>query len=652
MEYQTSFDCIATGSFHQGNKDLFPTTANTQCVANATCALAVNLAGIPFNASNIDDILMTGDRLYQTVQACRERRRLTPQIYLDPEELVSVTHGEERRITLGEKRVQIDRVEWVNQGVWPSTSSAIPESISSLTAVLESEMTDEGNGFLFTGLSSTVSFWRRGTQFFLFDSHAVNSERMCDYDVPHNNRARLFLCSSFEDLAGLLLNRVSNWSSEYSIHRVFLSMESSSVLEEPNQQLHIPPPEEPMVVSRSVDMELDVEGFRSSRKGGRPQKKKRSRKAVLNRSVQPDIVQEAPSTPKNTLTPARLTQLGTPRTPVFEELDKEGVVYSPRQDPKLYTLAPVVCVKRWKSKPKKIKRGRPKTLETTQEEQMKAAKKRYADSHSDVINEIKSRYVKNNPEVGRKAAKVYTEKHPDVNQEAVRRYTQEHPEVHRDAVQRYSLEHPEVNREAVHNYSQQNPDVSGESTRRYDSENPEDHLARNRRFRANNPTDAQMRHVPVILRRLIRENGPMAYWDASLFGTVPLYKLEKSNLSEEGVYFCVHCRARLFEEERERKKWCCGQGAYNVLELEPLEAPFYQNRTFLQRARAYNDMFAFCAMTLSGEERHPRTGLAFFKIDGRMYHKVHNLDAPGRRLWDGTRARLVNQSRLYLDDGE
>ncbi|KAL1454528.1 hypothetical protein WDU94_010764 [Cyamophila willieti] len=84
--------------------DLFPTTANTQYVANATCALAVNLAGIPFDTSNIDDILMTGDRLYQTVQACRERRRLTTQIYLDPEELVSVTHDVERRIYHGREK--------------------------------------------------------------------------------------------------------------------------------------------------------------------------------------------------------------------------------------------------------------------------------------------------------------------------------------------------------------------------------------------------------------------------------------------------------------------------------------------------------------------------------------------------------------------
>uniref|UniRef100_A0A8D8TLU8 ATP-dependent DNA helicase n=2 Tax=Cacopsylla melanoneura TaxID=428564 RepID=A0A8D8TLU8_9HEMI len=144
----------------------------------------------------------------------------------------------------------------------------------------------------------------------------------------------------------------------------------------------------------------------------------------------------------------------------------------------------------------------------------------------------------------------------------------------------------------------------------------------------------------------------MAYWDTSLICTVQAYKLEKINLLEEGVHVCTHCGARLFEEERERKKWCCGQGAYNVLQLAPLEAPFYQNPTFLQRARAFNDMFAFCALTLSGEERHPRNGLAFFKIDGRMYHQVHNLEAPGRNVWTGSRARLVNQSRLYLDDGE
>ncbi|KAL1447196.1 hypothetical protein WDU94_005473 [Cyamophila willieti] len=163
-----------------------------------------------------------------------------------------------------------------------------------------------------------------------------------------------------------------------------------------------------------------------------------------------------------------------------------------------------------------------------------------------------------------------------------------------------------------------------------------------------------MRHLQASIRRLIKEKGPMAYWDDSTMNNVEAYRLKKSNLNEEGVYQCGHCGARLFDEEKERKKWCCGQGLYNVLDLDPLAAPFYQNGRFLQRARAYNDSFAFSAMTLQGQTRHPRTGLAFYKIDGRMYYNVHHLNAPGRSVWLGAsnQPKLINQSRLYLDDGE
>ncbi|XP_054290778.1 uncharacterized protein LOC129005795 [Macrosteles quadrilineatus] len=116
--------------------------------------------------------------------------------------------------------------------------------------------------------------------------------------------------------------------------------------------------------------------------------------------------------------------------------------------------------------------------------------------------------------------------------------------------------------------------------------------------------------------------------------------------------FSDHCQARLFEEEKNRKQWCCGEGAFNVLDLPPLQERFYSDRLFLERARAYNDLFAFCALEVSGGYRHP-SGLSFFKIEGRMYHQVYNLDAPGQKFTTRSgNVQFVNRSRLYIDDGE
>ncbi|XP_054274704.1 uncharacterized protein LOC128994295 [Macrosteles quadrilineatus] len=144
----------------------------------------------------------------------------------------------------------------------------------------------------------------------------------------------------------------------------------------------------------------------------------------------------------------------------------------------------------------------------------------------------------------------------------------------------------------------------------------------------------------------------MGCWTGDLLNHITPYKLAKTSLWSDDVFKCPHCGARLFEEEKTRNKWCCGQGAYNVLNLPALQEDFYSDRCFLERARAYNDIFAFCALEVSGGYRHP-SGLSFFKIEGRMYHQIYNLDAPGQKFT--TKAgvvQFVNRSRLYIDDGE
>ena len=63
-----SFSCVAFGSINQANFDLFNWSRNAQCVANSACALAWKFIGGEFSVSAIDEILMSGDRLYRTLR--------------------------------------------------------------------------------------------------------------------------------------------------------------------------------------------------------------------------------------------------------------------------------------------------------------------------------------------------------------------------------------------------------------------------------------------------------------------------------------------------------------------------------------------------------------------------------------------------------
>ncbi|KAG8304626.1 hypothetical protein J6590_089118, partial [Homalodisca vitripennis] len=120
----------------------------------------------------------------------------------------------------------------------------------------------------------------------------------------------------------------------------------------------------------------------------------------------------------------------------------------------------------------------------------------------------------------------------------------------------------------------------------------------------------------------------MARWSGVLLYNVNSFKLKKPSLWHDDVFIFPHCQAPLFEEEEDRRKWCCGEGAYNVTNLPPLNAPFYSNLRFLDRSRTYNDLFALCALEISGGYRH-LSGLSF-KFEGRMYHQVYSFDAPGQ----------------------
>ncbi|KAG8261797.1 hypothetical protein J6590_065774 [Homalodisca vitripennis] len=72
------------------------------------------------------------------------------------------------------------------------------------------------------------------------------------------------------------------------------------------------------------------------------------------------------------------------------------------------------------------------------------------------------------------------------------------------------------------------------------------------------------------------------------------------------------------------KKWCYGEGAYNVASVPPPNALCYSNHRVLNRVRAYNDLFALCALEISSGY-WPLSGLSFLKIEGIMYYQVYSM---------------------------
>ena len=61
------------------------------------------------------------------------------------------------------------------------------------------------SGFMFTGLTYTVSFWKTDFRFYCFNSHGVNHLSFHDHRDDTVNVARLFRCDSSHSLAWLLL---------------------------------------------------------------------------------------------------------------------------------------------------------------------------------------------------------------------------------------------------------------------------------------------------------------------------------------------------------------------------------------------------------------------------------------------------------------
>lgn len=111
----------------------------------------------------------------------------------------------------------------------------------------------------------------------------------------------------------------------------------------------------------------------------------------------------------------------------------------------------VVSASKKAGRPKKNKRGRPKTSELTRNAQFRQAA---------------AKYRKNHPEERKNTILNYTLSHAEQHRESVARYSASHPEVNREAVARYSASHPEVNRKAVAKYSASHLDVNREAASR------------------------------------------------------------------------------------------------------------------------------------------------------------------------------------------
>ncbi|KAE8739271.1 hypothetical protein FOCC_FOCC015231 [Frankliniella occidentalis] len=271
-------------------------------------------------------------------------------------------------------------------------------------------------------------------------------------------------------------------------------------------------------------------------------------------------------------------------------------------------------------RPKKIKRGRPKVSLLTLAEQRNEASKRYNKKQPDVNRAAVARYTAENPEIHRAAVARYTAENPEINRAAVARYTVGNPEINRAAVARYTAENPEINRAAVAQYSANNPQVNRAAVRQYER--------------------ATVRHLPPELRR----SNLIGEFQGDELNKVSEYKLKNPSLLSPTCAQCPHCKARLFNEESDRKAWCCKGGAFNVLkDIPPLDADFYSNPAFLQNPRLFNDAYAFSALVIPQGFHHPRRGLAFIKIQGRVYHRVFDIN------WQG---RFPNHSAMYIDDGQ
>ncbi|KAG8299622.1 hypothetical protein J6590_096324 [Homalodisca vitripennis] len=389
-----SFSCVAKGSFHQGNEQLFPTSKNSQCTAISACALAWKTLRLEFSTAAIDTILITGDHIYCTL---RDENRMGGNQYLCPDELPS-------NFVIQGQAVTVTENSFVHDALYPHAEQDMVDSIMSLSNVLECLMAGglQDIGFLFTGQTVTVAFWRSQDQLYLFDPHPVDEFRKHDLDNNNNNLARLFQCESYSALASLLLSNAALDGSvrQFTVTRLrFVSPTLSA--NEPVQlnysasAIKQTPPKEIEGNNLGPKSKSPALTNTTKRKGiGRPKKIQRGR-PKLQRTTRDEQVKEA----------------------------KRRYV---QRNPKL---------------------GRD-------------ALSRYLQQHPEVHREAVRRYSQHHPQVHRDAVRRFDELHPEVHRDAVHRYDQQHPEVHRKAVHRYDTQNTDARRKRLQGFRHINPKLA------------------------------------------------------------------------------------------------------------------------------------------------------------------------------------------------
>ncbi|KAK9501551.1 hypothetical protein O3M35_012258 [Rhynocoris fuscipes] len=232
------------------------------------------------------------------------------------------------------------------------------------------------------------------------------------------------------------------------------------------------------------------------------------------------------------------------------------------------------------------------------------------------------------------ARKRYREKNPDRIIESRVSYKLSYPEKVRESSLSYKKSHPEKIKESRASYRELHPDIVAESKKLYKISKPANISFSHKKYETHRLLDTSLRPFTCIGDK-----------SGVNLDNVNVYILKSpSSLCNVNTHRCSKCNSPFFEEERGKSAaWCCGtNGVYYSRKLPDLGADFYSQEQFLQNARAFNNLFAFSAIGVShGFQDAPgRSGISFVKIQGRVYHRVFDLDYMGS----------TNNTMLYIED--
>ncbi|CAB0007903.1 unnamed protein product, partial [Nesidiocoris tenuis] len=300
---------------------------------------------------------------------------------------------------------------------------------------------------------------------------------------------------------------------------------------------------------------------------------------------------------------------------------------------------------RSRGRPKK--RGRPKLADKTPQQisaetskvyrerhpdRVEESRKKHVANHPDAVDRSRKDYAERNPEQVSQSRQIYAQTHPEQVSQSRKIYTQTHPEQVSQSRQIYAQTHPEQVSQSRQTYSQTHPQQVRDSQRAYVASHRDDFLLYQSQYN-------ETRSLPAPLRQFTclgdREGVDL--------DEIQPYTLSRpASLADESTYRCRHCNAPFFNEERRRTMWCCGDGDLVLPPLPPIDCPVYDDPYFLNHARAYNNVFCFSALGTSRHVRAPPSGVSLVKIQGKVYHRLFNLD--------DRRSSAINNTLMWIED--